>query len=114
MDKTIDQQVALDKALIPHASRLRIGKRNFALRSDITSKESTLQLVYDVLRLTPFYKVFLLTTDVPEIYMQEFWATAKVRLGLVVVVYRSDDDEKPCINNNDFIFEYSAFVINLS
>nr|GFA77163.1 hypothetical protein [Tanacetum cinerariifolium] len=44
MDMTIDQQVALDKALVPHASRLRIGKRNFCLRSDITSKESTLQV----------------------------------------------------------------------
>nr|GEY82631.1 integrase, catalytic region, zinc finger, CCHC-type, peptidase aspartic, catalytic [Tanacetum cinerariifolium] len=76
MDMTIDQQVALDEALVPHASRLRIGKSNFHLRSDIYFKESTLQLVYDVLRLTPFYKAFLVTADVLEIYMQEFWATA--------------------------------------
>nr|GEY18297.1 hypothetical protein [Tanacetum cinerariifolium] len=69
MDMTIDQQVALDDALVPHASRLRIGKSNFRLRSDINSKESTLQLVYDVLRLTPFYKAFLVTVDVLEIYM---------------------------------------------
>nr|GEU30739.1 hypothetical protein [Tanacetum cinerariifolium] len=47
-------------------------------RSDITSKESTLQLVYDVLRLTPFYKAFLVTVDVLEIYMQEFWATTTI------------------------------------
>nr|GFA92773.1 hypothetical protein [Tanacetum cinerariifolium] len=63
MDMTIDQQVALDEALVPHVSRLRIRKRNFRLRSDITSKESTLQLVYDVLRLTPFYKAFSVTAD---------------------------------------------------
>nr|GEZ41341.1 hypothetical protein [Tanacetum cinerariifolium] len=75
---TIDQQVALDEALVPHASRLRIMKSNFRLRSDITSKESTLQLVYDVLRLTPFYKAFMVTTDVSKIYMQDFWATATV------------------------------------
>nr|GEU96596.1 hypothetical protein [Tanacetum cinerariifolium] len=75
---TIDQQVALDEALVPHASRLRIGKSNFRLRPDITSKESTLQVVYDVLRLTSFYKAFLVTADVPKIYMQEFWATATV------------------------------------
>nr|GEV60743.1 hypothetical protein [Tanacetum cinerariifolium] len=73
MDMTIDQQVALDAALVPHARRLRIGKSNFHLRSDITSKELTLQLVYDVLRLTPFYKAFLVTVDVPKICMQEFW-----------------------------------------
>nr|GFA59530.1 hypothetical protein [Tanacetum cinerariifolium] len=58
MDMTINQQMALDEALVPHASRLRIGKRNFHLRSHITSKESTLQLVYDVMRLTPFYNAF--------------------------------------------------------
>nr|GFB45688.1 hypothetical protein [Tanacetum cinerariifolium] len=27
---------------------------------------------------SPFYKVFLVTADVPEIYMQEFWATATI------------------------------------
>nr|GEZ86138.1 hypothetical protein [Tanacetum cinerariifolium] len=59
-------------------TRLRIGKSNFRLRSNITSKESTLQLVYDYLWLTPFYKAFLVTIDVPEIYMKEFWATATV------------------------------------
>nr|GFA91096.1 hypothetical protein [Tanacetum cinerariifolium] len=76
MDMTIDQQVALDEALVSHASRLRIGKSNFRLRLDITSKESTLQLVYDIMRLTRFYKAFLVTADVLEIYMHEFWATA--------------------------------------
>nr|GEW09647.1 copia protein [Tanacetum cinerariifolium] len=37
MDMTIDQQVALDEALVPHARRLRIGKSNFHLRSDATA-----------------------------------------------------------------------------
>nr|GEU80047.1 reverse transcriptase domain-containing protein [Tanacetum cinerariifolium] len=46
MDITIDQQVALDDALVPPASRLRIA-------------------------------------DVPEIYMQEFWATALVHHYLI-------------------------------
>nr|GEW43781.1 hypothetical protein [Tanacetum cinerariifolium] len=78
MDTTIDQQVAMDEALVPHARRLRIRRINFRLLSDIKSKESTLQLVYDVLRLTPFFKAFLVTADVLEIYMHEFWATATV------------------------------------
>nr|GFA12584.1 hypothetical protein [Tanacetum cinerariifolium] len=50
MDTTIDQQVARDEAFVPHAKRLRIGRSNFCLLLDIKSKESTLQLVYDVLR----------------------------------------------------------------
>nr|GFA25558.1 hypothetical protein [Tanacetum cinerariifolium] len=57
---------------------MRIGRSNFRLPSDIQSKESTLQVVYDVLHRCPFFKAFLVTADVPEIYMQEFWATAYV------------------------------------
>nr|GEW93758.1 hypothetical protein [Tanacetum cinerariifolium] len=76
MDITINQQVALDDALVPHTNRLRIGKSNFRLRSDLKSKESTRQVMYDVLKLTPFYKAFLVIADVPKIYIQEFWATA--------------------------------------
>nr|GEW49633.1 hypothetical protein [Tanacetum cinerariifolium] len=90
---------ALDEALVPYASRLRIGKSNFRLRSDITSKESTLQLVHDVLRLTPFYKAFLVTTDVPEIYMQEFWATATVHHHSI---HFKMDNKKHIINLDNF------------
>ncbi|GJU77823.1 hypothetical protein Tco_1274893 [Tanacetum coccineum] len=50
----------------------KLGMRN------LKSKEASLQVVYDVLKLTPFYKAFQITTDVLEIYMQEFWATATV------------------------------------
>nr|GFC23954.1 retrovirus-related Pol polyprotein from transposon TNT 1-94 [Tanacetum cinerariifolium] len=133
MDITIDQQVTLDEALVPHASRLRIGKSNFQLRSYLKSKESTLQVVYDTYKdaLTQSYwieamkeelneferlenkaqlvargyrqeegidfeesftlvarleaiRIFLAFAAhknmvvVPEIYMQEFWATATV------------------------------------
>nr|GEV93304.1 hypothetical protein [Tanacetum cinerariifolium] len=68
----------MDEALVPHDKRRRIGRSNFRLLSDIKSKESTLQLVYDVLRLSPFFKAFLVTADVSKIFMQEFWATATV------------------------------------
>nr|GEY97264.1 hypothetical protein [Tanacetum cinerariifolium] len=78
MATTIEQQVALDEALVPSTKRLRIGRSNFRLPLDIQSKESTLQVVYDVLRRSSFFKAFLVTADVPEIYMQEFWATAYV------------------------------------
>nr|GFB69574.1 hypothetical protein [Tanacetum cinerariifolium] len=63
MDTTIEHQLAMDEALVPTAQRLKIGKRNFCLLSDIKSKESTLQLVYDVLRRCPFFKAFLITAD---------------------------------------------------
>nr|GFB47215.1 hypothetical protein [Tanacetum cinerariifolium] len=44
MATTIEQQVALGEALVPSAQRLRIGRSNFRLPSDIQSKESTLQV----------------------------------------------------------------------
>nr|GEZ74018.1 copia protein [Tanacetum cinerariifolium] len=78
MDTTIEQQLAMDKALVPTAQRLKIGRSNFRLLSDIKSKESTLQLVYDVLRRCAFFNTFLVTANVLEIHMQEFWATATV------------------------------------
>nr|GFA66004.1 hypothetical protein [Tanacetum cinerariifolium] len=78
MATAINQQVALDEALVPSTKRLRIGRSNFRLPSDIQSKESIMQVVYDILRRCPFFQAFLVTADVPEIYMQEFWATATV------------------------------------
>nr|GFB49613.1 hypothetical protein [Tanacetum cinerariifolium] len=48
MATTIEQQVALDEALVPSTQRC------------------------------PFFKAFLVTADVPEIYMLEFWATVYV------------------------------------
>nr|GFB57853.1 hypothetical protein [Tanacetum cinerariifolium] len=78
MATTLEQHVALDEALVPSVQRLRIGRSNLRLPSDIQSKEPTLQVVYDVLRNSPFFKAFLVTADVPEIYMQEFWATTKL------------------------------------
>nr|GFA39316.1 hypothetical protein [Tanacetum cinerariifolium] len=75
MATTLDQQVALDEALVPSVQRLRIGRSNLRLPSDIQSKEPTLQVVYDILRNSPFFRAFLVMADVPEIYMQEFWAT---------------------------------------
>ncbi|GKC03488.1 hypothetical protein Tco_0995098 [Tanacetum coccineum] len=75
MDITRAQQIALDDALVAPTNRLTIGKSNLRLSSDLKSKEPTLQVVYDVLKFSPFYKVFHITADVPEIYMQEFWVT---------------------------------------
>nr|GEW99524.1 hypothetical protein [Tanacetum cinerariifolium] len=78
MATTIDQQAALDESLVPSTQRLRIGRSNFRLPSDIQSKESTLQVIYDILWNSPLFMAFQVIADVPEIYMQEFCATAKL------------------------------------
>ncbi|GJS69735.1 hypothetical protein Tco_0702576 [Tanacetum coccineum] len=69
---------ALDDASGGSCCTIKIGNDNLRLSSDVTSKEATLQVVYDVLKITPFYKAFQVTADAPEIYMQEFWASAYV------------------------------------
>nr|GFC53874.1 hypothetical protein [Tanacetum cinerariifolium] len=91
--------VALDEALVPSTKRLRIGRSKFRLPSDIQSKESTLQVVYDVLQRCPFFQAFLVTADVPEIYMQEFWAT--------VIVYHHSIRFK--MNNKKHIINLETF-----
>ncbi|GJR09597.1 hypothetical protein Tco_0792249 [Tanacetum coccineum] len=75
MDNTRAQQKALDDELVAPADRLKIGKSNLRLSSILKSKEPTLQVALDALKLTPFYNAFEISADVPEIYMQEFWVT---------------------------------------
>ncbi|GKA34605.1 hypothetical protein Tco_0721034, partial [Tanacetum coccineum] len=79
MDNTRAQQKALDDELIAPADRLKIGKSNIRLSSILKSKEPTLQVALAALKLTPFYNVFEISADVPEIYMQEFWVTVSRR-----------------------------------
>ncbi|GKF21840.1 hypothetical protein Tco_0070478, partial [Tanacetum coccineum] len=69
---------ALDDALVASTNRLEFAKCNMRLKTDIKLKEATFQVVLDALALTSFYRAFLITADVPAIYMQEFWATVSV------------------------------------
>ncbi|GKE55893.1 hypothetical protein Tco_1495078 [Tanacetum coccineum] len=81
MNTTQAQQKALDDAFVAPTDRLEFRKCNMRLKNDIKPKEATFQVVLDALTLTSFYhayRAFLITTDVPAIYMQEFWATVSV------------------------------------
>ncbi|GJR58173.1 retrovirus-related pol polyprotein from transposon TNT 1-94 [Tanacetum coccineum] len=72
IETTKAQQIALDDALVVPANRLKIGKCNHRLSSTLKSNKPTIQVVLDALKLTPFYKAFKITANVPEIYIQEF------------------------------------------
>ncbi|GKD49563.1 hypothetical protein Tco_1278539, partial [Tanacetum coccineum] len=78
MNTTQALQKALDDALVAPTDRLEFGKCNMRLKTNITLKEATFQVALDAFALTPFYQAFLITADVPAIYMQEFWATVSV------------------------------------
>ncbi|GJY49079.1 hypothetical protein Tco_0439035 [Tanacetum coccineum] len=75
MDTTRAHQQALDDDLVAPADRLKIGKSDLRLSSTLKSKEPTLQVALDALKLTPFYNPFEISANVLEIYMQEFWVT---------------------------------------
>ncbi|GJT49069.1 hypothetical protein Tco_0975226 [Tanacetum coccineum] len=75
MSITKEQQQALDDALVPREQRLRIGNCNYRLSTTFKPKEPTFQVALDVLSLTPFYQAFLISANVPAIYVHEFWAT---------------------------------------
>nr|GEW38643.1 hypothetical protein [Tanacetum cinerariifolium] len=79
INTTQAQQKARDDALVAHADRLEFGKCNMRLDTNIEPKEATYQVVLDAFALTSFYQAFLITTKVPAIYMQDFWATVSVQ-----------------------------------
>ncbi|GJS59001.1 hypothetical protein Tco_0653785 [Tanacetum coccineum] len=59
--------------LVPNEKRLDIGKFNERLNPGKIQREPTFQVVLDALALTPCYSAFLITTDVLEVYMHQFW-----------------------------------------
>ncbi|GJZ84053.1 hypothetical protein Tco_0649226 [Tanacetum coccineum] len=63
------QQKALDDALVAPTNHLEFGKCNMRLKTDIKPKEATFQVVLDALALTLFYQAFLITAEVPAIYI---------------------------------------------
>ncbi|GKE47779.1 hypothetical protein Tco_1479037 [Tanacetum coccineum] len=67
------QQTMLDLELIPKENRLDIGKCNGRIPRGLKPKEETFQVVLDALVLTPCYPAFIITADVPEVYMRQFW-----------------------------------------
>nr|GEX68281.1 hypothetical protein [Tanacetum cinerariifolium] len=91
INTTQAQQKALVDALVAPTDRLEFGKCNMRLDTNIKPKEATFQVVIDALTLIPFYQAFLITAEVPTIYMQEFWATVSVHKSLSIDLGHSGD-----------------------
>ncbi|GKA70505.1 hypothetical protein Tco_0776644 [Tanacetum coccineum] len=73
MSSITTQQTKLDLELVPMEKRLDIGKCNRRLNPGKIQREPTSQVVLDALSLTPCYSAFLITADVPEVYMHQLW-----------------------------------------
>ncbi|GJW72956.1 hypothetical protein Tco_0132326 [Tanacetum coccineum] len=70
MNQSITQQVVLDEALVSTDDRVTIGSCNMRIDPTKTQKEPTYQFFLDVLKLSQCYNAFLITADVPIIYIQ--------------------------------------------
>ncbi|GKB02415.1 hypothetical protein Tco_0830504 [Tanacetum coccineum] len=73
MSSITAQQTKLDLELVPKENRMDIGKCNGRIPRGLTPREPTFQVTLDAIALTPCYPAFLITADVPEVYMHQFW-----------------------------------------
>ncbi|GKD93596.1 hypothetical protein Tco_1373433, partial [Tanacetum coccineum] len=73
MSSITAQEIKLDLKLVPKEKRLEIGKCNGRLNPGKIQREPTVQVIMDVVALTLCYSVFLITADVLEVYMHQFW-----------------------------------------
>nr|GEY11833.1 hypothetical protein [Tanacetum cinerariifolium] len=77
MNPVAAQQIALDNALVALEKRLKIEKCNARIEFSKIQREATYQVTLDVLILSSCYHVFLITAEVPEIYIRQLWNTIK-------------------------------------
>ncbi|GJR61430.1 retrovirus-related pol polyprotein from transposon TNT 1-94 [Tanacetum coccineum] len=69
------QQATLDEALVSTDDRVAISSCNMRINPNKPQREPIYQVGLDTLNLSPCYNDFIITADVPEIYMQQFWFT---------------------------------------
>ncbi|GKA69025.1 hypothetical protein Tco_0775089 [Tanacetum coccineum] len=72
MNPVVAKQVALDNSLVPSEKRLKIEKCNARIEFTKPQREETYQVTLDALKLSPCYPAFLITVEVPEVYMHQF------------------------------------------
>ncbi|GKD99802.1 hypothetical protein Tco_1387786 [Tanacetum coccineum] len=70
MSSITTQQIKLDLELVPKENKIDIRKCNGRIPRGLTPREPTFQVVLDAIALTPCYLVFLITADVPEIFLR--------------------------------------------
>ncbi|GJX49015.1 hypothetical protein Tco_0275860 [Tanacetum coccineum] len=115
MSSITAQQIKLDLELVSKENRLDIGKCNGRIPRGLTPREPTFQVVLDAIALTPCYPAFLITADVPEVYMHQFWNSVykhdtfyrfkidkKKRFKLTLEVFRDIFQICPRVPGRDF------------
>nr|GEW85927.1 hypothetical protein [Tanacetum cinerariifolium] len=77
MNPIATQKAVLDNALVHPEKRLTIERCNARIAFSKPQREETYQVILEALKLSPCYPLFVITTEVLEIYMHEFQTTIK-------------------------------------
>ncbi|GJW06606.1 hypothetical protein Tco_1569029 [Tanacetum coccineum] len=93
----------------------KLGKCNGRIPRRFSPREPTFQVTLDAIALTSCYPAFLITTDVPEVYMHQFWNSVykhddfykfkidkKKRFKLTLEVFRDIFHICPRVQDQDF------------
>ncbi|GKC67658.1 hypothetical protein Tco_1100256 [Tanacetum coccineum] len=108
MNPVFTQQVALDNALVAPEKRLMIEKCNSRIEFSKPQREATYQVTLDAFKLSPCYPAFLITAEVLEIYMHQFWNTInKIR---DMDAYNFKLDKKKCRVDTENNVDYVALL----
>ncbi|GJU80810.1 hypothetical protein Tco_1283175 [Tanacetum coccineum] len=62
---------------VPSTERVKISSINVRLETTVQQKGETFHVVIDVIKNSMCFKAFTITTEVSEIFMQQFWYTIK-------------------------------------
>ncbi|GJX71723.1 hypothetical protein Tco_0308894 [Tanacetum coccineum] len=71
MSSITAQQTKLDLELVPKENKLDIEKCNRRIPRGLTPREPTFHVILDAIALTLCYLAFLITVDIPEVYMHQ-------------------------------------------
>ncbi|GJZ28348.1 retrovirus-related pol polyprotein from transposon TNT 1-94 [Tanacetum coccineum] len=79
--KNIDIRHHFIKEQVPFSERVKISSTNIRLETTVPQKEETFQVAIDLIKNSSYFKAFTISTDVPEIFMQQFWYSIKKLQG---------------------------------
>nr|GFB73657.1 histone deacetylase 14 [Tanacetum cinerariifolium] len=67
--------VRADDQILPHIRWIPIGKSNCCLDLEKSQSNPIYKIAVDLLKNTNFFKAFTASSNLPSIYIQQFWDT---------------------------------------
>ncbi|GJZ97559.1 hypothetical protein Tco_0670012 [Tanacetum coccineum] len=105
MNPVATRQVAHDSSLVAPEKRLKIEKCNARIAFSKPQREETYHVTLDSLKLSPCYPAFLITVEVPEVYMHQFWNTIQKIKDTDAYRFKLDKKKFRVDTEEDFMYE---------